>query len=396
MKRITLWGLLVAGAVSAQTSPFPEDLLARLQGINREIYSLNYERAAALCREMIAREPDHPAGHVYLAKTYWVEDLNTRQALSIDRFASSEFFAKQPRSGLAVHSESEKRFLDASDEAIRRSRDWLAKHKGDRAAQYLLGVAFQDRATFEVAFKSDWWAAMRFGGTSHRMNRELLAALPGFADSYLVTGVYSYVAGSLPWSVKWLAVLLGHSGNRERGKQELETAAARALLAGDDARAVLSLIYTREKRFDQAAGKMAELRLRYPENYIAHLELAGLELRRKRTGQAIAIYGEILSLIEAGGRYRRLEPAVVHNRMGVAYRVAGKTNTAIGYFQRVMESASASDQVKTIARLELGKTLDITGRREEAVALYRAVASAEDYAGSRPEAARLLARPFRP
>ena len=50
----------------------------------------------------------------------------------------------------------------------------------------------------------------------------------------------------------------------------------------------------------------------------------------------------------------------------------------------------------TIAQLELGKTLDLMGRRDEALENYRAVQATEDVAGSKREAQTLIARRFHP
>ena len=64
------------------------------------------------------------------------------------------------------------------------------------------------------------------------------------------------------------------------------------------------------------------------------------------------------------------------------------------WFQRTIDAVSGSERSKTIARLELGKTLDVMGRRSDAVRYYQTVASASDFAGSREEAGKLLARPY--
>jgi len=49
-------------------------------------------------------------------------------------------------------------------------------------------------------------------------------------------------------------------------ESRLETAAGKGLLAADDARTLLVLIYTREHEPQKAFQKLAELKQRFPEN----------------------------------------------------------------------------------------------------------------------------------
>ncbi len=132
-------------------------------------------------------------------------------------------------------------------EAIEKARRRLENDPQDLAARFLRGLAYRNLASFEVSLKRSWWAAFRAGAKTVRDHRELFRSHPDFHDARLSTAVYDYVAGSLPGSVKWLAFPLGYRGDRERGKRELELAAEKAPLAGDDTRVVLALIYTRER-----------------------------------------------------------------------------------------------------------------------------------------------------
>ncbi len=98
---------------------------------------------------------------------------------------------------------------------------------------------------------------------------------------------------------------------------------------------------------------MEELHRKYPENYLVHLDMAGMALRLR-----------------------------------------GELQQAEVWLRRSLDS-NATVRTQTVARLELAKTLDRMGRRQEALQLYEAVRSAPDVAGSRGEAQRLLRTPFR-
>src|SRR6266498_3466536 len=95
------------------------------------IYDLEYERAKAVSKQLIATAADDPAGYVMLARTYWAEQLSGERALSIDRFASSDFFARTTNYQDRVDAEAEKRFRYLSAEAISRGKAKLAKQPND-------------------------------------------------------------------------------------------------------------------------------------------------------------------------------------------------------------------------------------------------------------------------
>ena len=92
--------------------------------------------------------------------------------------------------------------------------------------------------------------------------------------------------------------------------------------------------------------------------------------------------------------YERLERTTVYNQLGVTARAAHRLEASERWLRRSISDTGAEQRAKTVARLELGKTLDLLGRRSEAMELYRTVRAAEDFAGSRREAERLLRGPF--
>ena len=90
----------------------------------------------------------------------------------------------------------------------------------------------------------------------------------------------------------------------------------------------------------------------------------------------------------------RSQCAALYNRLGVAFRRKGGLVASAGRFGKALSEEGLSIRSATIARLELGKTLDLMGARAEALKNYRQVIAAEDSAGSRTEAETLMRRPF--
>lgn len=359
------------------------------------IYSLEYDHAATLSKQMIAAAPDDPAGYVMLARTDWAEQLSAERALTIDRFASSDFFSGTSRYRVKPDAAAERRFLELSEQAISKAKARLAANPSDAWSKYLLGVAYQNQASYDYSLRHDFWSAYKRGSAALRQHKELLRADPDFVDPRLSTGVASYVAASVPWSVRWLTSILGTPGSKQRGTLDLEAVAEKGQLVADDAKTILIVFYTRERNYDKALVKLEELARKYPKNYLAQLERGGVALRQKRPADALALYKEILAKIESRkDGYDRLEKGILFNRLGVALRVQGDSNGAADWFRRTLADKLVSKRSRTIAELELGKTFDLLGRREDARRRYETVRDAPDVAGSQREAEQLLNRPF--
>lgn len=389
------WLFCPAAAV-AQVTLFPPGQLTRIQQGIRDIYNMEYSRAAENFQSMIQNAPEDPAGYAYLAMTYWIEELSAKQELSIERFASSDFFEENPKYRPKVDPAAEERFRRINRQAVEKAWARIGKNPDDRAALFLHGLAYQNLASFETSLKRNWWPAFRAGDRTYSDHKKLLRMEPELQDARLSVGAYDYVAGSLPWHIKLVAMLLGKWGNKERGRKQLETVAEKGVLAADDARILLILIYTREKNYPKALQYLSELHRKYPQNYLVHLDMGGIALLMEEPDRAIGIYQEILQNRDEGKRkYSELERALLYNRLGVAFRHKGELEASIAWFQKALQADELSKRATTVAHLELGKTLDLMGRREDALRNYQIVASAEDIAGTRAEAQGLLRTRYR-
>ena len=386
---------MLAGQAAAQSHVLPPAQVVKIKRGMEFVYGLEYAQAAKTFNEMIAADPADPAGYAYLAFVYWAEELHRKQELSIDRFAASDFFAESTRYKVFVHPDVEARFMKTSQHAIDRARDKLRANPSDKAALFIAGIAFQNIASFEAALKRNWWSAFRNGSHTHRYHRELLSLQPGFTDALLSAGVFNYVAGSLDWKVKWVSLLMGYRGRKERGKEQLLTAANKGILVADDARLSLVLIYTRERQFRQAYDLLAGLHKRFPQNYLLQLDMGGIALEMGNAQLAIDLYQDALRKRSGRvGKYSEIDQALLYNRIGVAYRAKKDYTAAAQWFEKALASGPGTAASSTVARLELGKTLDRMGRRTDAIAYYRQVAAAPDYVGSQSEARGLLLYPF--
>jgi tetratricopeptide (TPR) repeat protein len=193
----------------------------------------------------------------------------------------------------------------------------------------------------------------------------------------------------LDLKTKWLAWLLGYRGNMEEGRRDMELGSETGFLENDDARTLLGIVYTRQRNFEQALAKLAELHVRYPENYLVHLDMAAVEMLSNRPTQALNTYRQILAK-----DYPNLGRAAILSRLGVASRMAGDFAESERRLREASETSTISAVSLAISRLELGKTLDLEGQRGAALEQYRRVLQNQDFLGLHQDAARWTRKPY--
>src|SRR5205823_14573485 len=166
---------------------------------------------------------------------------------------------------------------------------------------------------------------------------------------------YRYVVSALALPVRLVAYVVGFGGGRDRGIHQVEEAAAYGGDNQDDARFALILMYTRERRFDDALKMLALLRERFPKNRLVWLETGSTLLRANRPAEADTMLTEGMARFATDGRQRMFgEDALWYHKRGTAREWAGKDTEADADLKRAL-SLDARKWVHGRTHLELGK-----------------------------------------
>jgi tetratricopeptide (TPR) repeat protein len=349
--------------------------------------------------------PNHPGGYQLLAARLWIKTLYESRRLQSSLYSSESFYSSGDDK---VDPKIVTEFRNLTREARRLAEAKLKQEPKNVEALDFLANTEGLKASFEEAVERRHFAALRDGNDAVDHHREVLKLDPKYIDAQITIGLYEYVVGSLPLPVKILAGATGFRGSKKRGLKMLEQVAAEGRWAQDDAKSVLILLYTREKRFADVVKLTRELSAKYPRNYLLRMEtgdalvsLAAQTRKEKDLAGAVQAEKEAFESFDEMLRDRELREAagraldLVHFKYGEALLTAGYNDRAAKEFLATTKVAGAEPGLVTMAHLYAARAFDVAGKREEAVAQYKEVLSRPNVYDAHEEAKRGMKQAYK-
>src|SRR5262249_38918648 len=163
----------------------------------------------------------------------------------------------------------------------------------------------------------------------------------------------------------------GLGGGKKKGLQWIEGAADSRGENQPDAQGALVLLYTRERRYDDALKVLAKLRAAYPRNRLFWLEAGATSLRAGRASEAEQFFNEGITRFSSDERPRMFgEEGLWFYKRGAARPPVGRAADAEGDLKKSL-ATEARDWVHGRAHLELAKLALKAGNRPAANADLR-------------------------
>ena len=365
------------------------------------LYNLDYDTARKNFKEIVRLFPDHPAGPQFLAAALWAQALNESRRLQSSLY-NTESFYEQKEDKPDPRMVEEFRGLTRTAAQLAKAR--LRRNPKDTEALYFLGATEGLKAAFATAVQRSFMSALSDGSSSVDRHREVIKLDPSFHDAELTVGLYDYVVGSLPGPVKLLATVVGTRGSKKRGLATLQRVASEGRWARDDARALLLVLFKREKRDAEALALARELGAKYPRNYLFKLEtadalasLAAQERAAGREAEAKKAEAESFTIFDALVRERAAARSLdlVHFRYGEALFGAGQPESASKEFLAAATANGAEPSLATVAHLSAARAFDVAGKRDDALAQYRIVLTRPDSSNAHDQARQGLKEPYK-
>jgi hypothetical protein len=170
---------------------------------------------------------------------------------------------------------------------------------------------------------------------------------------------------------------------------------------------VLIALYKREKRFNDSLAISRSLGTKYPRNYLFKLESADALVSQAAVDRATNAAGAAAEQREAIGIFESLlrdrttrEAAarsldLIHFRYGEALSTAGLNDQASREFLSAAAVQNAEAGLATMSLLRAAQSLDLAGKRSDALTNYRAVLARPDVYDAHDEAREGIKQPYK-
>jgi len=369
------------------------------------LYNLDYDKAQKDFKEIAQRFPNHPAGYQLQAARLWIKTLYESRRLQVSLYSSESFYST---SDDKVDPKIVNEFRSLTREAKRISDAKLKADPTNIEALDFLANTEGLKASFEEAVERRHYAALKDGNDAVNRHREVLKLDPKYIDAQITIGLYEYVVGSLPLPIKIVAGVTGFRGSKKRGLTMLEQVAKEGRWARDDAKTVLVLLYTRERRFADVIPITRELSEKYPKNYLYRLEtadaLVALAAQKRKANDpngAAQAEKEAFATFDELVRDRAVRDAsthaldLIHFKYGEALSVAGLPDRAAKEFLATTKVDRAEPGLVTMAYLYAGRSFDTAGKRDEALTQYKQVLARPNVYDAHDEAKKGLQKAYK-
>jgi tetratricopeptide (TPR) repeat protein len=358
-------------------------------------FNLEYADAIREFQAQIAREPNNPNAHNHLAQAVLYREMYRAGALESELVSGTNPFIGRER--VKPSPEADKMFHDALGRSMSISEARLSANASDKDAMYALGVAHGLRANYNFLVRKAWMDALRDATEARKLHNRVVELHPSFVDARLIQGVHDYVVGSLPWHWKMLGFIAGFQGDRDAGIRALQLVAREGELNKYDAQVLLAAIYRRERRPHDALPLLKPLIERFPRNYLLRLETVQMYSDAGDKVSALTALAKAEELKNSGAAgYAGLAMEKIHYYRGNLLFWYRDYDEAIEELRRVTAHASKLDvNTALLAWMRLGQSLDMKGRRAEAVEAYKQASALAPESEVAKESRDYIRRPYR-
>jgi tetratricopeptide (TPR) repeat protein len=383
---LCLFALAAPAPASAQPQHTdPLNLDPRVRDAQQHFYNLDYEGALS---RFEAIERDHPQSAMavdYVLTIVLFRELYNQDLLDTTYYAHDSFLTTKRT--VTIPPANRQRIEDLTNHAIALANQQLAANPKDANAYFERGYARGLHAAFITLADHSFAAAARQGYAARNDSEQALHIDPDYADAKMAIGIQQFAVASLPRFVRLVVGIFGVGGNKQRGLELLEDAAAHGIVTPVDSRTVLSLFLRHDGRYAEAVQVQHGLATEYPHDYLFRLEEANLTKDEGHGPAAIAIYQQVLADARKPGYF--VDPRLQLAYFGLADTQRGQNDivAAAHNYLAAAEQPNCSDWLRKRAQLNAAQMFDLLHNRTQAVQLYQ-MASAPTGDQSQADAAR--------
>jgi len=388
-----LW-LAVAGAAwaaSVDTNPMNYD--PQVRAAFKDFYNLDYTGAVELLERYHGAHPGDPQATAYLVDALVFQELYHEDLLDTTFYANDGFLTGRH----ATEEDPKKRdqIFALADEAVHEA-DWrLSQNPNDVNALFARAWVRSLRCAYVAMVERAYATGFRLATKARDDAARVLELDPNYVDAKLITGVYEYVVGALPWPFKLMIGFAGITGSKATGLAMLRDAGNRSELTGMDARTAIALFLRREAKYDQAIQVVEQLKSEYPHDFLFCLEEANLRKDAGEGMRAVDAYRQIQADNARLGYFAEARMELADFGLGDALRGQRHYDEAAEAYEQAAWTPGAGPELKIRSLLDAGQCRDVNGQRQVALQDYQAAIDSGPNTSRADQARKYLRAPYR-
>lgn len=382
----------VAPALAATVHTNPMNYDPQVRAAYQRFYNLDYPAAVALFQKFHQAHPGDPQATAYLLNALIFQELYRLDLLDTTFYANDGFLTGRH----ATDEDPARRdqIFALADEAVREA-DWrLSKNPNDVDALFARAWVRSLRCAYVAMVERAFGTGFRLATKAKDDAARVLQLDPDYADAKLITGVYQYVVGALPWPFKLMIGFAGITGSKSTGLAMLEDAARRGVITSVESRTVIALFLRREARYKEAIQVVRGLKSEYPHDFLFCLEEANLRRDAGEGMVAVDSYRQLLADAAKPGYFASAKLELAYFGLGDALRGQRHYEEAAQAFERAAWTPGIGSELKIRSLLDAGQCHDLNAQRSLAKRDYQAAIDAGPNTSRAGEARRYLRTPY--
>jgi hypothetical protein len=257
---IVAW-LLAAGSIASAQGVQAPNALDR--AFNR-IYNFDFSGAYAILDAEQRLQPDKPLLYSVRSAAHLFSEFDRMKILEMDFFADDDKVTdrKRVKPDPAVRAE----LFKMTGEARKRAQAQLAINSQNREALFALLMATAVETNYSGIVEKKYFRTYSLSKEAQQYARRLIAMNPPICDAYMTLGSVEYVVSDLNFFFRLFVHFDQIEGSKQKAIENLNRVVACGRFYPSFAKILLSVIYLRENRPNQALKLLQEMEREYPEN----------------------------------------------------------------------------------------------------------------------------------
>ncbi|MDP2208381.1 MAG: DUF3808 domain-containing protein [Bacteroidota bacterium] len=308
------------------------------------LYNFKFKEAEEKFDEVIKIAPADPRGHFFKAMIYHYRYTFLRVRTDFDKF------------------------IQLSDNVIDAAGKVLDKDKNNSNAMFYLGGIYGYRGIVRSQ-ENQIVRAVWDGRKGYSYLENAIEANLNNHDAEMGLGMFNYFVSRIPSSFRWMIKIMGFNGDRQKGLEQLERAAAKGTYAKNEAKWWLSQFYVAEEQPERAFKFLNELADKYTQNPF-YLQRYGniLLYWLRRADEAIVVLKKAIT-IQNSEAERFISTS--YSSLSDAYRFKNNFTESIQWGQKYVSSKDIDSSAKDYTYYRIGLCYELLGDRTTAIQNYQ-------------------------